>query len=114
MSVTLGLASSDAPLQRWLFLGGTQSLRGFEGGFFRGTGAWMARTEVGTWGEGIRGVLFADAGWAGPREEITAHRPAVSAGAGLSLMDGMLRMDLARGVVRGNAWRLHFYLDGLF
>jgi hypothetical protein len=114
LSGTLGLASPDAPLQRWLFLGGTHSLRGFEGGSFRGTGAWFARAEVGTLGEGIRGVLFADVGWAGPREELTDHRPGVSAGLGLSLMDGLLRFDLARGVVRGKDWRVHLYLDGLF
>ena len=114
LSGTLGLASPDAPVQRWLFLGGTHSLRGFEGGFFRGTGAWFARTEVGTLGEGVRGVLFADAGWAGPRDELSDHRPGVSAGLGLSLMDGLLRFDVARGMVRGKDWRFHFYLDGLF
>lgn len=114
LSGTLGLASSDAPLQRWFFLGGSHSLRGFQGGFFRGTGAWLVRGEVGTWGEGIRGVLFADAGWAGPRDELSDHRPGVSAGLGLSLADGLLRFDLARGLMRGEDWRFHFYLDGLF
>jgi hypothetical protein len=114
LSGTLGLASPDAPVQRWLFLGGTRSIRGFEGGSFRGTGAWFTRAEVGTLGEAIRGVLFADAGWAGPRDELSDHRPGVSAGLGLSVMDGLIRFDVARGVVRGRDWRAHFYLDGLF
>jgi hypothetical protein len=112
-SVTLALASLDTPVQRQLFIGGTPTLRGFEGGSFQGTGAWVTRGEVGTRGEGIRGVLFADAGWAGPRGELFDHRPGVSVGLGLSLMDGVLRFDLARGVQRGEAWRFHFYLDGL-
>jgi hypothetical protein len=38
----------------------------------------------------------------------------VSLGLGASVMDGLLRLDLARGVVRGEDWRLHFYLDGVF
>jgi hypothetical protein len=114
LSGTLGLASADAPLQRWFFLGGSHSLRAFQGGSFRGTGAWLARAEVGTWGEAVRGVLFADAGWAGPKDELSDHRPGVSAGLGLSLADGLLRLDLARGIKRGRSWRLHFYLDGLF
>jgi len=33
---------------------------------------------------------------------------------GTSLLDGLLRLDLARGVRRGDAWHLHLYLDGLF
>jgi hypothetical protein len=113
LSWTVGLASADAPVQRWYYLGGTHSLRGFEGGSFRGTGAWFVRTEVGTLGEAVRGVLFADAGWAGPRDELADHRPGISAGLGLSVMDGLLRFDLARGLARGNDWRFRFYLDGL-
>jgi hypothetical protein len=114
VSAGLGVAASDAPVQRWLFVGGTPSLRGFEGGSFRGTGAYFARTEIGTQGEAIRGVLLADAGWAGPRDQLFDQGPGVSVGAGLSLLDGLLRFDVARGIREGHDWRVHFYLDGLF
>ncbi|MCK5653421.1 MAG: hypothetical protein KAJ42_18680 [Gemmatimonadetes bacterium] len=113
-SAGLGVAALGAPVQRWLFVGGTPSLRGFEGGSFQGTGAYFVRAEIGTRGEAIRGVLLADAGWAGPRDEIFDQGPGASVGAGLSLMDGLLRLDLARGVRKGHDWRAHFYLDGLF
>jgi hypothetical protein len=36
-----------------------------------------------------------------------------SAGAGFSVLDGIIRLDLARGLQGPRSWRLDFYLDGL-
>jgi hypothetical protein len=61
----------------------------------------------------MRAILFLDFGWAGERADLTATRPTGGAGLGASFMDGLFRIDLARGVVRSNAWRIYFHLDAL-
>jgi hypothetical protein len=37
----------------------------------------------------------------------------MGAGAGASFMDGLFRVDLARGILQSHAWRVYFYLDAL-
>ena len=62
---------------------------------------------------GLRALLFVDAGWAGPAADFGASRPTAGAGAGASFLDGLLRMDLAHGIVRASAWRAYFYIDAI-
>jgi outer membrane translocation and assembly module TamA len=61
----------------------------------------------------MRAALFLDVGWAGERDAFSRGRPTAGAGIGASLMDGLLRIDLARGIARSDAWRFYFYLDAL-
>lgn len=104
----------DALLQRLFVLGGSGTLRGHPDQAVRGASFWRARAELATGFPGARLSLFSDAGWAGPRDEWGFHDPLVSVGVGASLLDGLFRFDLARGVRRGEGWGLHLYLDGLF
>jgi len=114
MEVGAGAIFGDDPVQRQIFVGGAESLRGFDTDAFHGQAAWNARAEIASGFAGARVGLFGDAAWTGPRRAFSLDDPYVSVGVGTSLLDGLLRADLARAVRRGSAWKLHLYLDGLF
>ncbi len=109
-----GALWGDDPVQRHLFLGGSASLRGFHTNAFHGSSAWQGRAEIASGFAGARIGLFGDLGWAGPRADFRFDDPAASVGIGVSLLDGLLRADLAHAVRLGSGWKLHLYLDGLF
>lgn len=109
-----GALLGDELVQRAFFLGGSRTLRGFDESSAHGASFWRARAEVATGFTGARVGLFTDAGWAGPRDAFTLDDPMVSVGLGSSLLDGLVRFDVARGVRRGSAWKVLLYLDGLF
>ncbi len=116
-----GIAGGTVPAQRRYYLGGPYSLRGYETGARQGEDFWMGRFEfaallgrVDRFGpaRAIRLVGFFDAGWAG--ESFSAEGYALAVGGGVSLLDGLFRIDLAKGLNDGGVWRLYFYGDGLF
>ncbi|MGH7541544.1 MAG: hypothetical protein ACRELC_11150, partial [Gemmatimonadota bacterium] len=124
LEVAAGSTFGRAPTQRLWYLGGPHTLRGFEVGSAAGEAFWLARAELGlgfrvsrfeeTRGGGaVRAIAFADAGWAGPRDDLGAGGWKAGLGGGVSILDGLLRIDLARGVRGGNDWRLLLYADGL-
>ncbi|MEO8564573.1 MAG: hypothetical protein ABI601_21040 [bacterium] len=119
-SLTLAAGSSLGvlPLQRNWFLGGTQTVRGLRPGSGVGDAFWLARAEYGLGLGVVKPVLFGDIGWAGDRRmwrEI-GGTPLAGVGAGFSLMDGLVRLDVARGLqpVGQRGWRVDAYLDGRF
>jgi outer membrane translocation and assembly module TamA len=61
---------------------------------------------------GARLAVFSDAGWAGPRADFRRGKPRVSVGAGVSLLDGLVRFDLAHGLRAPKGWRFDLYFDG--
>lgn len=109
-----GALFGDVLPQREFLLGGTGTLRGFSDGQVRGPAFWRGRAEVASGFAGARIGLFGDVAWAGPRGSFTFGDPFASVGVGTSLLDGLIRLDLAHGVRRGRGWRLSLYLDGLF
>ncbi len=111
-----GTTFGNVPTQRLYFLGGPQTLRAFPGGALSGEAFWLARAEVAYGHPAVRLVVFGDLGWAGDRGEFATSQAAVSAGIGASLLDGILRVDIARAL-RGRdplRTRVHIYFDGLF
>jgi hemolysin activation/secretion protein len=119
-AVTLagGTSAGVLPVQRNWFLGGSQTVRGeraaLEPGRM-GDAFWLTRGEVG-YGLGIsRPVAFIDLGWAGDRTKWRdIGRPISGTGVGLSLMDGLVRFDVARGIYPERGWRVYTYLEGRF
>jgi hypothetical protein len=89
-------------------------LRGYDGGVLGGNAFWTARAEIANSFPAARISLFTDAGWAGDRKDFGNGRPLLSAGVGGSLLDGLIRMDLARGLRNPKGWRFDLYFDGLF
>src|SRR5690606_14575296 len=96
-----GAASADVPAQRAIAVGGPATLRGY-----------APRTRVGSCGGGgtievqrVRGAaalaLFTDGAWAGACDALASDAFLGSVGVGFSLLDGLLRADLARGLETG-------------
>ena len=116
----VGGSIGDLPPQRAFYLGGLQTVRGQfakpEGAGRVGDTFWLGRAELGL-GRMLaaRPSLFYDIGWAGPRKEFSKPgRPLSGAGVGLSLLDGIARIDVARGIWPERRWRVDFSLDARF
>jgi hypothetical protein len=116
-SLTLagGTTGGAPPVQRWWFLGGAHTVRGQPAGALSGNSYWLSRAEVGSSFALARPVVFADIGWAGERSSFgDAGKPLSGAGVGASFLDGMIRLDLAKGIVPNRAPRAYLYLEARF
>ncbi len=116
-ALTLGAGTSGGavPPQRLWYLGGTHTVRGQRAGAAVGNSFWMTRAELGSSMVGFRPIVFGDIGWAGSRDDWkNPGRPLSGAGAGLSIMDGLLRFDVARGIYPETKIRTSFYLEARF
>jgi hypothetical protein len=110
-----GTSGGALPPQRAWHIGGTSTVRGFPPDALMGDAYWLARAELGLGGSVLRPVVFYDAGWAGPRTEWSESRGNVrGAGFGLSFLDGLARIDLARGIDPRTVWRAHLYVEAAF
>jgi hypothetical protein len=110
-----GVASSEGsvPVQRLFYLGGASTLRGYEPGTVAGTSMARARLELARATPLANFAVFSDWGWAGDRDHSARDQRRWSVGAGASLLDGMVRLDLARGLYAPRAWRLDLHLDAV-
>jgi hypothetical protein len=104
-----GTSTGRIPAQRRWYLGGLRTVRGHVAGLQDGTAFWLTRVEVGTRSRALRPVVFYDAGWAGRREAFAGSAPLRGAGVGLSVLDGLFRIDVARGLSTGARWRTDLY-----
>jgi hypothetical protein len=118
LSVTGGAGTSGGtlPPQRAWHIGGTSTVRGFPPDQLMGDAYWLARGELAfAGGTVLRPVVFYDAGWAGPRAEWSQASGNVrGAGVGVSFLDGLARIDLARGIDPRTVWRVHLYVEATF
>jgi hypothetical protein len=116
-ALTLGGGTSGGhlPMQKQFFLGGVQTVRGQRAGAAIGDSFWMTSAELGTGWPGFRKILFGDLGWAGSRTDF-AHpgRPLSGAGVGASFMDGLIRVDVAKGIYPEKAVRTNLYVEARF
>lgn len=112
LEVAVGNSVGEVPAQMEWLLGGARSLRGFAPGSLSGDAFWRSRAEIATAFPAARVVGFSDAGWAGTRDRFGRDSASLALGAGMSLLDGLIRFDLARGVKGGDSWRFELYLDG--
>lgn len=110
----VGTAWGGLPTQYHWFLGGVETLRGYDIGDAAGTTMARARTELTRGGMAVGLALFADAGWAGPdAADFESGDALLSAGLGVTLLDGLVRVDLARALASPTGWRLHLHLNSL-
>ena len=106
-----GTTAGTIPVQGLWYLGGTSTVRGYEGALIGGESFWRTRGELGTAFPAARIVVFSDAGWAGSRDGWRWDPPLWSAGAGASFLDGLVRIDLSRALRSPTGWRVDLYLD---
>jgi len=110
-----GTSGGQLPVQKQFFLGGVQTVRGQRAGAAIGDAFWMTSAEVGTSNVGIRKIVFADLGWAGSRTNFShPGRPLSGVGVGASFMDGLIRIDLAKGIYPEKAVRANLYVEARF
>ena len=115
LTVSAGYSGGTLPVQRLFYLGGLQTVRGQTALTSAGDAFWLARAELGTNNPASRIIGFADLGWAGPRTGWRMPgRPLSGVGVGWSLLDGLVRFDLARGLYPSRQWRLDSYLEARF
>ncbi|HVT39781.1 MAG TPA: hypothetical protein VHE78_12090, partial [Gemmatimonadaceae bacterium] len=115
VTASAGYSSGIVPVQRLFYLGGSQTVRGQTALTTRGDAFWLARAELGSGGVRTRFVGFGDVGWAGDRHDFSRPgRPLSGAGIGSSFLDGLIRLDLARGLYPARQWRFDMYLDAKF
>jgi hemolysin activation/secretion protein len=100
-------------VQSRFYLGGGASLRGYPGGAAAGDAFWLARAELGNSFPAARLVGFVDIGWAGSRAEFGEGKGLAGIGVGASFLDGLVRIDLARGLSAPGGTRVEVYFDGM-
>ena len=106
-----GTSFGEPAVQHLWRVGGPTTLRGYASGAMAGESFWRGRAELATSFPFARLILFSDAGWAGRNEDLRTDPWLLSAGLGMSLLDGFVRVDLARALKRPTGWRLIAYLD---
>jgi hypothetical protein len=115
VSGSAGASAGTLPPQRLWRLGGLQSVRGQTAGTITGDAFWLGHVELGTRRTGIKPVLFYDVGWAGSRDSLgVAMKPISGAGVGASALDGLLRLDVSRGIWPSTKYRVDFYVEARF
>ena len=112
LEASAGTSFGDVPVQGLWRVGGTPTVRGYEASTAVGTAFWRGRGEVGLGSGATRFALFSDVGWAGDRSDWSFDAPRWSAGVGVSLLEGVLRLDLARALREPTGWGLSLSLDG--
>jgi hypothetical protein len=112
--VAAGESWGEPPLQRNWFLGGSHTLRGYPSSTLVGRSFARSRVELVRKFQAVGVSLFGDGAWAGERlGDLRSDDALFSVGAGFSLLDGILRLDLARALREPTGFRLHLYLDGI-
>ena len=103
-------------MQRWWYLGGTETIRGQRADSAQsGNAFWLGRLELARTDVGVRTSLFGDIGWAGDRTKFSeVGRLLSGVGIGVSGLDGLIRVDVARGIYPRQETRVNLYLDARF
>ncbi len=116
LTLAAGSSAGGLPPQRMWYLGGTETVRGQQPDTAqRGNAFWLTRLEFGPALPGYRVLLFGDLGWTGDRAAIrNLIRPMSGVGVGLSTFDGLVRLDVARGIYPRAQTRVTAYLSARY
>jgi hypothetical protein len=114
-----GTSGGTLPPQRAWFIGGSHTVRGQRPSLTlpgqAGNSYWLSRAELGVEAVGVRPSVFGDLGWAGDRKGWShPGRPVSGAGVGLSVLDGLFRMDVSRGIYPRKRTLFDMYFEARF
>jgi outer membrane protein assembly factor BamA len=105
--VRAGIATGSQLPQQLFRLGGPGTVRGYDYGTHRAPAFWAAQAEWPLRSGLIQPVLFADAGQADVTARLFDSEALASAGLGVRLAGGIVRLDLSRPFT-GSRHRLRF------
>lgn len=109
----VGGTAGSPSVQRLWYVGGPRTLRGYAPRRMGGESMVRGRVELARL-FGFGGLsLFSDYAWAGDREAFSFDEGYYSLGAGLSLLDGLIRFDAAYGLREPRDFRVDLYLDAI-
>ncbi|MGH7498936.1 MAG: ShlB/FhaC/HecB family hemolysin secretion/activation protein, partial [Gemmatimonadales bacterium] len=108
LDVKAGIATLPALPQSLFRLGGVSTVRGFEYGTVRGQAFWVARLDVAPIRARLRPVVFADAGQAALAADLFSSKALIGAGVGLSVFNGVLRLDLSHPISPDSGGKVRF------
>jgi len=116
LTVSGGTSAGVLPAQRRWYLGGAHTVRGQRADTAQsGNAYWLGRLEAGRAMQGLRPVVFGDLGWTGDRTMWRdVGRPLSGVGVGASMLDGLIRLDLSRGLHPRKQFRLDMYVEAKF
>lgn len=114
LRVQVGLASAHAPGQALYYLGGYKTIRGYAPNTASGPSTLILTGEIGTKIPLARLVAFGDVGWVNEVGRLFDEEALASVGGGISIGDGILRVDVAKGLSGGGIWRFQFATSGIF
>ena len=109
-----GTGWGEVPAQRAWPLGGAATLRGFRPGTVSGTTFLRGRLELARATDELGASFFGDAGWAGDRTAFGTGDVLYGVGLGVTILDGLLRVDLARALNGSDPkLRVHVHVDAI-
>lgn len=108
-----GTAWGTPSAQRLWYVGGSRTLRGYDPLAAGGTSFWRGRAEVARTFHFGSVSLFSDLAWAGDRDLVRFDDALYSVGAGLSILDGLIRADGSYALRAPKGFRFDLYLDGI-
>jgi len=100
-------------VQRLWYVGGPRTLRGYAPRVLGGETSIRGRVELAKVYPFGGVTLFSDYAWAGDHSTYAVDDGFYSIGAGLSLLDGLVRFDAAYGLRTPRNLRVDFYLDAI-
>jgi len=106
-----GTVWGSPSVQRLWYVGGPTTLRGYHPRALGGTSFGRARAELARGFSFGRLSLFTDLAWAGERDDVRFDDGLHSVGVGLSILDGLIRLDGAWGLRSPRDFRFDVYLD---
>lgn len=121
LTASAGSSIGSVPVQRRYYVGGSYTVRGQRADTSSsGNAYWLGRLELGKTVTAVRPLIFGDIGWVGDRRNVDQvgkleiGRPMSGAGVGASLMDGLIRFDVARGIYPRKRVRVDMYVEAKF
>ena len=117
LTLSGGTSTGPVPPQRLWYLGGAHTVRGQRADTAQaGNAYWLTRLEIGRSLQGVRPVVFGDIGWVGDRTMLQSNvgRPMSGAGIGASILDGLIRFDVSRGIYPRKRMRVDMYVEAKF